>query len=88
MVPDQSPVSSNDKEERIASPMEETLVRFECPFVELPFSTIAERSIGRKFTVAQFIVAALTHIEGDGTTSGHQEFALTIAEGLVPGVTA
>jgi len=48
-------------------------------------SSIAEGSIGRHLTIAQFIVSSLIDIEVNGSQSGYNPLALTITPGIFLG---
>lgn len=51
-------------------------------------SSTAERSVRAHFAVAKLIISAFTYIKGNGSVSRHNEFALPVAEGVVPGMPA
>jgi len=45
-------------------------------------SAVAERSIGRHFAVAEFVIARFGHIKNNRAKSRHHPLALSIAEGV------
>ena len=50
--------------------------------------SVAKGRVSRQLTVAQFVVARIINVEGDGATPSHDPFALSIAPGRVLGVPA
>ena len=86
MVPYDPPVGTDSEEKSVASPMEESFVRFKGPFDKEPFSSIAERGIGTLLTVAEFVISAFAYIKRDRSVPGSDEFALAVAEGVAPRV--
>lgn len=88
MVPVNSPIGKNNEKHSIASEMEEPFIRLHNPFVNMLMRSTAERRISAHFTIAKFIISAFADIEGNWSVSGYYEFALSIAERIIPAVAA
>jgi hypothetical protein len=68
--------------------MEETFIRLHNPFINLLMRFGPERRVSAHFAIAKLKIPAFTNIEADRSVSSHNEFALAVAEGIVPGMPA
>ena len=88
LVESESPVSEASPEGDDSPQTPETSMVFVDPLEHVLVSSVAERSIGRQFAVAELIVARLRNIELDWSAPGEDPLALTVAEGRVLRVAA
>ena len=88
MIPIDSPVGKNTDKHSVSPKMEETFIRFHNPLINLLMGSATERRVSAHFAIAKLIIPTFTYIEGNRSISSRNEFALAVAEGIVPGMTA
>lgn len=88
LIPVDSPIGKNNEKHSVSSKMEETFIRLHNPLVNLLMGSATERRVRAHFAIAKLKVSALANIEWNRPVSRYNEFALAVAERIVPRVPA